>query len=414
MSKYEGTYSCGHEGMLQLYGKTSVREYIANKEFSGICPDCKKLEQEKTNQENAQKAIVMELPTLLGTPKQVSWAETLRIKALDELEKLLNQCIEEDEKIKTPEERNADVALIKWRSNFRGKEISFADGIMIFTQMMMQKEYASFWIDNRNWVFDRFGITRFIHENPKVLSDYLDTIDPVQVAIKPQDAANNHIIKPDQEKYSGCVEINYETNETKTLLLVTYEKNDAFRDIVKANFMTWSPDNRAWVRKLYSKNGTPEDRAAGLARDLLAAGFTVLVAQDEAYEKAIHPDTIYPEQRNWIIKDKDAEDKLLFVFDQDDAMYKKVRSLPGACWDRGRKLVAIKVTHAAEIRDFAALYNFQISEIADHLMAKWEVETLSAKTIKVEKREEQKNDPLKNILDTSSEVLSDLVDDDDA
>lgn len=38
---YEGTYSCGHKGQVQLYGKKKEREWRAQKIFEGICEDCK-------------------------------------------------------------------------------------------------------------------------------------------------------------------------------------------------------------------------------------------------------------------------------------------------------------------------------------------------------------------------------------
>ena len=85
--KYYVTFSCGHEGEVNLYGKAAERDRrIAWYEEEGICPDCyrkmKEEERRKADEELTAYADKIEaelsLPELEGTEKQVAWARKIR------------------------------------------------------------------------------------------------------------------------------------------------------------------------------------------------------------------------------------------------------------------------------------------------------------------------------------------------
>ena len=79
MAKYDVTYACGHTETVELFGKTSERERkIEWMERDCLCPSCYKEKQQA-------EAETFDLPELTGTPKQISWAETLRNKVFREL-----------------------------------------------------------------------------------------------------------------------------------------------------------------------------------------------------------------------------------------------------------------------------------------------------------------------------------------
>ena len=42
MAKYEGTYACGHDGVVNVIGKMSERQRKADYAFSHLCPKCAK------------------------------------------------------------------------------------------------------------------------------------------------------------------------------------------------------------------------------------------------------------------------------------------------------------------------------------------------------------------------------------
>lgn len=81
MAKYEVTYKCGHTGTVVLFGKESERKRkIAWYEENCICPECYEAEQAAKHEAQAQKYA---LPELVGTEKQVSWAEKIRSKFIE-------------------------------------------------------------------------------------------------------------------------------------------------------------------------------------------------------------------------------------------------------------------------------------------------------------------------------------------
>ena len=81
--KYDITYSCGHAGTVELYGKTSERESkIRWYETTAVCPECYKKQQE----EAAETITKYDLPELEGSEKQVAWAKKLMESAITALE----------------------------------------------------------------------------------------------------------------------------------------------------------------------------------------------------------------------------------------------------------------------------------------------------------------------------------------
>ena len=63
---YSGTFSCGHEGKVNIIGKAKDREWKIERAFSNMCPDCYKkwLEEEhqRKNKEAMEEAKEMDLP----------------------------------------------------------------------------------------------------------------------------------------------------------------------------------------------------------------------------------------------------------------------------------------------------------------------------------------------------------------
>ena len=87
MAKCKVTYSCGHEGVLQLHGRMAERERrIKWYEERGLCPECYSAKAERERQEATDRAVQavagLCLPTLTGTPRQVAWAEVIRARAV--------------------------------------------------------------------------------------------------------------------------------------------------------------------------------------------------------------------------------------------------------------------------------------------------------------------------------------------
>ena len=93
--KYYVTFSCGHEGEVNLYGKAAERDRrIAWYEKEGICPDCyRKMKEDERKQADEELAAYadkieaeLSLPELEGTEKQVAWARKIRASYFKKLE----------------------------------------------------------------------------------------------------------------------------------------------------------------------------------------------------------------------------------------------------------------------------------------------------------------------------------------
>ena len=76
------TYSCGHEGEIEVYGKADKRNYIVSMKERDLCPECyKKQQQEITIKETKESGF----PELSGSEKQITWANQIRLNASKDL-----------------------------------------------------------------------------------------------------------------------------------------------------------------------------------------------------------------------------------------------------------------------------------------------------------------------------------------
>lgn len=140
MAWYCGTYRCGCEGRVNITGRMKDRQWKVDRAFSKLCIKCyykrRNEEIEKANYEAAKKAEEMNLPELIGSEKQIIWANTIRVQIFDILDKML-------EKLEV------------------NKKMYIADCII------QQYTEAKFWINNRTHLQDI--ITDFVNKKQKTL-----------------------------------------------------------------------------------------------------------------------------------------------------------------------------------------------------------------------------------------------------
>lgn len=118
-------YSCGHEGILEVFGKAEERERkIKYFEEFGLCPSCYKAEKSSEEKEVSEKH---KLPGLKGSEKQISWASKIRKGLIEKFE-------EEKQAIR------------------KGAGDSFADFLNDFTNNYYKNDSSSWWIDHREWM----------------------------------------------------------------------------------------------------------------------------------------------------------------------------------------------------------------------------------------------------------------------
>jgi hypothetical protein len=375
MAWHYGTFSCGHEGRVNITGPTKNRDWIAEKKFSGLCPECyeKHLEEEreKANTEAAEKAKEMELPELTGSEKQVAWANTLRQKLIDTVEN----------KIETFGTR-------------KGGSLKLINEI--FNYILTNKTEAKWFIDNR---YDFENVENFFRKikeemptEEKIIEEKTELEVKAECTVKPTNAAT---------------EIPAEIIIQEDKVLVKYEKDENFRLLVKSLGYKW---DGIWVRNINSTTGSAKDRAAELGNKLLNAGFPITI-MDEAIRNNAVKGIYEAECHRWIYlrNTGEYEGRLVIKWDgQNDKLYSIARKLPKNKWDNG---VLVKVEHYKEVEEFAKLYEFKFSESAlksiyEYKKAMEKVEVVTPTVVE----KESPKDGLQEILNSGSDILDDLKD----
>lgn len=375
MSWYYGTFSCGCEGRVNIIGPLKDREWKSERAFEKMCEDCYEeyleKEREKKNEEAAQKASEMELPELKGTEKQVAWANTLRQKLIDKFDKSIDESKEDN-----------DLDRVEMLYN--------ALDFMLETEVT-----ASFYIDCRDYSFARIveKCTEKINKAKK----------EKELSI-PEDIKVETTVAPANQEHKGSVEIVIKDNIIKAY----YEKNDTFISVVKDLRYKW---NGVWERKIGSLDGTVEDRAAELGNDLLINGFAITIQNKDIREKAISG-TYEHECFRWVLLRTTGkyEGKLsINWFDgRNEKLYKIARKLPGSKWDAGS--VIVDVSHFEEVEEFAEMYDFEFSKGALKSIETYKRELEAIKVVEPSTNTKEEKDGLEDILNSSTEVISDLLD----
>lgn len=413
MAWYYGTYCCGHEGRVNIIGPTKDREWKKERVFSGLCPECYKKKQEdemrKANLEAAEKSSEMELPELIGTEKQVAWANTLRIKVIESYEQQqekFDKRIEKAKELLRNNEKNGipnKYSLSDLKLYVRGKDSSY----MITSKeelsdamdyMLKSKTKAEFWIGNR---YNSAEFWHFIEEYKEYVAENDIPEDIKQEEIETKESLT---VAPETENpKSGVVEITYKDN----VLYARYIKDDDFIRIVKDFNYKWEG---VWCKKITEYTGTFENRAAELGNVLLANGFTVQFPNAESKQKAISAD-FENENNRWIKYNTELE-KLAIVWNgRNNTLYESAKKLPGARW--GNSSMKVKIEFYKEVEDFAETMGFSISKMAREKIEEYkqkengfETTRISAKTIENVSDKER----IEKSLRSDGTIIKDLID----
>lgn len=388
MAWYYGTFSCGCEGRVNVIGPTKNRQWKADRKFEGLCEECytKRLEtdREKANQEAEAKAKEQDLPALTGTEKQIAWANTLRQKLIDETEKFIsNEDTKEDWKH-------------YWCTKYKGfKKLEVDDLTEVLDYVLVNETSAKFYIDNRfdgtASLLEKYVEKAFVSEEQKI-----EKLNAIDIKIE-------STVKPAEVKYSGIVEI-LVTNEKITAI---YEKNEDFRLLVKELGYKWEG---TWEKKLGTITGTCEDRAAELGNKLLNSGFSICIYDENIRNKAINGDFEHENDR-WILIDSKDNKKIRIRWDgMNNKLYNAARKLPGSKWEDGS--VKVSVLKYDEIIEFAEMYGFDISQKSIERLESYRDKVTNIEVVEpVTVEENNKKDGLNDILNSSRDILEDLLDD---
>ncbi|MDT8718261.1 hypothetical protein IAI10_16460 [Clostridium sp. 19966] len=398
MGWYYGTFSCGHEGRVNIIGPTKDRQWKADSKFNGLCSECyeKHLQEqrEKANKEAAEKAKEMELPALKGTDKQIAYAETLRLKFADKFNNLDKKAIARIAQQKYMDAINeiADKKGKEYANQFIQEEVINKVRDYILENETSAKFYIECWDNDIMYFVLKVHDKVLVTEEEKIEEKIKEEIK-MECAVKPQ----NNI-------HPGVVDIIVKDDT----ITAKYEKNEDFIKTVKSLCYKW---DGVWSKKIRETNGFIEDRAAELGNKLLNAGFTVSILDAQIRENAVKG--IYePECKRWIMLYGAEKYKgwLAIGWRDESDLYNTARKLPTSKWDN--PYVVVKIEHYKEVEEFARLYGFKFSSSALKAIERYKEQLNSIDTVQPIKVTEQfSKNGLKEILNSSTEVLDDLKED---
>lgn len=383
MAWYYGTYSCGHEGRVQVYGPSKDRQWKADSEFGKVCPDCYKEFLAQKREEETKKAMelakAMDLPPLQGTEKQVAWAEKIRQNLISWFDKLTELDVEY-----FPREYEGYQEI---------RKLTLDDMKVVKHFILENRTVATYYIDNRhNDVF------AFIAREYK---EALKTDEEKAEEELMQEIKAESTVYPDSAITNGVAEIMVETNK----ISVAFAKDETFRSIVKKLGYRWNGE--VWEKEITETTGSAEERAAELGNKLLNAGIPICIMNQEVRERAIAGE-YEPECKRWIFRRKDT-DKLAINWTDRSDLYRKAITLPSAKWDSPSVLV--KVEYYQEVEEFAELYGFRFTKAARDLIEKHKREKEKARVVTpAPAKETTEKDGLQDILQSEAVVLDDLKD----
>lgn len=342
MAWYYGEYSCGHEGRVNIIGPVKDREWKKEREFSKLCPECYRKEQEERikmeNEESARLSQELELPELSGTEKQVAWANTIRMNMVSKISDIENKLKESGKRIRFYHAYKSESYIT----------VSFESLSDMADMGFSSHTDAKFWIEHREHVNCILSV--FYDEMKKQKED--EAI-PAEVREEMQKESESLTSRPERCEKSGVVEIKFEEQAIK----LYYVKDCDFIDIVKRYRYSWGG---VWYRKINEFTGDFSDRAGEIGNVLLANGYTVKFPNMVSKEKAVSG-TFFPECDRWIKRISDNQLGILWE-GRNDILYKAARAIPGAKWRDGSMVVSVEFYK--ELQEFADTLNFQITRNA--------------------------------------------------
>ena len=327
MAKCEVTYACGHTGTVELYGKSSLREWRLKSISQQICPDCAEEERKLKNLQCQEENRKSGLPELLGTEKQVLWAESIRKDLVadyeNKAEETLLRCHQfREEAEKKGEDVPSDAIIVESAVDYVG-------------QLLYSEQNASWFIDNRDRDADDLLLKAAQGIKDKKLSPF-KFFTPASGAMKP-----------------GAVEI----SRRKEIIVVKYPKDDDLIQLMHELEFCWRD---GWQRGASIGSGALDNLAAYTADRLLELGFSVRIqfpaAVDRLEAGAFEP--VNPREIYFVEGDKEG---FRIYFDSDE-IKNLALTLPGA-YER-KWYVKVGAHSALEVEDFAKTHNFVLSASA--------------------------------------------------
>lgn len=370
MAKYYVTHSCGHEEVVQLYGKESSRRWMIEKMESEPCKDCIHKEALEMLKKQAEEN---DLPELEGSQKQIEWAMSIRQQFLDIIEDLSEAMNKEMDK---SIEANPDKA-----DKYEKIRTEYTEKFNKSTMYISEQTKAKFFIDDR----DEFG--KCIPDTTlKTVAAYADAYDkehdPFEIEAKEEVKRKQVEVHP--EEVIGTTNITLTAEDGCVHLYSGYEKR--LVDIIHGlDFkMTWT--GKSWEYNLYNICGSAEAVIAELGNKLLEEGY-IVIFPDAATADMASSGNFEKYNLNAVFGNK-KDDKVLNVkFNRNDSkMENMLINIRGAKRIKGYDdTIKIPVSHYKEVLEIAEENGFVFSPAALKCIEKYKASFITATPAHVER-----------------------------
>ena len=400
MAKYEVTYSCGHTETIELYGKEVDRKRrIEWLEKNRKCSECAKKENEERIKKASEtlEAEDRKLPELKGSEKQIQWASKLRLNFAADLHQS-KELSEKNLKNKIElgfEEEECEADRKKYDKKHAKME-----------EILYTVDEAHFWIDKRNNINDTNILYYYFEdwkkEHPKAEEAAQEEPMHNESQEKP---VENVVMIPENECYPGTVTVDVVEDH----VLVRYTMNKDFSELARKYGFRWDSAEGGYKKIAGEMAGTAVDRAAEICNALLIEGFRVSCKEQSVRNLAVSAE-FKPEIKNWVSY-REKDHSLTIHWSRETDFYKAARTLPGSRWDSMEKVVTVPAQNWREVLDFAEMNSFVVSKGAKEAIeqckeSELKVNAKAPNSVALETGEQK----LKKILDSSREVLPDLID----
>lgn len=352
MAKYEVTFNCNHTATVELYGPTEMRRKRIQRMEAQPCYACQRKKQIEAIGKWEEE---MDLPDLIGSPKQIAWARRLRYSVLSQAEENFN--LPQYEKI-----------------------------LDVFSSQVSVR----FWIDNEEQL------------NHCCWEDIKDLIDSIEDEPLKEEARQSAIIRTKNITHDGYVEL---STSGKQVRIIYAKRSDDLIKLVKQFGFRWDSKNKVWYREVFPFSSIA-DQIAEIGNILLHAGFSCCILDDDAREKSITGEYKAIGKRLLLSEDgKDFSFQLL-DYEERDEFIRKLYKIGGRC-NCGKIIVGGTMYRA--VGDFAKKYGFKVSSGAKRL-----IESQIQREIKVSVGDHLEPEKIEQIGQKikSNEPLADLLDDD--
>ena len=342
-----------------------------------LCDDCriiaKEAERAEANAKAAAEAKEFELPELSGSPRQIEWANTIRVAYFKSYSKIVAKYSE----------------LLS--SERQQCEVEFKSFLEVAEHLFATKTSGVFWIENRD-------LTIRI-----LVKEHVGVFKKSEEKAELQPVVADYAIKPENLTTDAVAEVKYSNN----MLTVSFpSKNSTLIKECKSAKMNWNSKGLVWERKLSEMTGTT-DRIIEIGHKLLKAGIPIAIADENVRNKAVKGEYA-DECLLWVMNGPD--EKLRISWNDGD-WYEKSKRISGAKWSSEKRNMMVPVSSFKEIRDFAECNNFKVTTLAKEKMDEYEVGIERIKKVDVSEHVEvEKPDRLKEILTSSDDIPSDLLD----